>query len=144
MKLKYLSTAMILATLPATGAFAAALDRSGQSMSAFLQPGNYFEAGLSVLDADVSGTTKANYPNAALPLLSNTSVGEMADSYQFAHAALKLQLADQLSFGLIYDQPFEQKQPIQLIQQNYLLRFLVPLLHFKDKVHFIMALKELL
>jgi len=106
MKLKYLSTAMVLATLPATGAFAAALDRSGQSMSAFFQPGNYFEAGLSVLDADVSGTTKANYPNAALPLLSNTSVGEMADSYQFAHAALKLQLADQLSFGLIYDQPF--------------------------------------
>ena len=109
MKLKYLSTAMILATLPATGAFAAALDRSGQSMSAFFQPGNYFEAGLSVLDADVSGTTKANYPNAALPLLSNTSVGEMADSYQFAHAALKLQLADQLSFGLIYDQPFGAK-----------------------------------
>ena len=109
MKLKHLSTAMILATLPATGAFAAALDRSGQSMSAFLQPGNYFEAGLSVLDADVSGTTKANYPNAALPLLSNTSVGEMADSYQFAHAALKLQLADQLSFGLIYDQPFGAK-----------------------------------
>ena len=100
---------MILATLPATGAFAAALDRSGQSMSAFFQPGNYFEAGLSVLDADVSGTTKANYPNAALPLLSNTSVGEMADSYQFAHAALKLQLADQLSFGLIYDQPFGAK-----------------------------------
>ena len=100
---------MVLATLPATGAFAAALDRSGQSMSAFLQPGNYFEAGLSVLDADVSGTTKANYPNAALPLLSNTSVGEMADSYQFAHAALKLQLADQLSFGLIYDQPFGAK-----------------------------------
>ena len=109
MKLKYLSTAMVLATLPATGAFAAAIDRSGQSMSAFLQPGNYFEAGLSVLDADVSGTTKANYPNAALPLLSNTSVGEMADSYQFAHAALKLQLADQLSFGLIYDQPFGAK-----------------------------------
>lgn len=100
---------MVLATLPATGAFAAALDRSGQSMSAFFQPGNYFEAGLSVLDADVSGTTKANYPNAALPLLSNTSVGEMADSYQFAHAALKLQLADQLSFGLIYDQPFGAK-----------------------------------
>ncbi len=46
MKLKHLSTAIILATLPATGVFAAALDRSGQSMSAFLQPGNYFEAGL--------------------------------------------------------------------------------------------------
>ena len=55
MKLKALSTAMILAALPMTGAFAAAMDRSGQSMAAFLQPGNYFEAGISVLDADVSG-----------------------------------------------------------------------------------------
>ncbi len=55
MKLKHLSTAMILATLPATGVFAAALDRSGQSMSAFFQPGNYFEAGLSVLDPTVEG-----------------------------------------------------------------------------------------
>jgi long-chain fatty acid transport protein len=42
----------------------------------------------------------------AATITLNTSVGEMADSYQFAHAALKLQLADQLSFGLIYDQPF--------------------------------------
>lgn len=55
MKLKTLSTAMILAMLPATGVFAAALDRSGQSISAFLQPGNYFEAGISVLDPSVSG-----------------------------------------------------------------------------------------
>ena len=55
MKLKNLTVAMLLSTLPTAGAFAAAMDRSGQSMSAFLQPGNYFEAGISVLDADVSG-----------------------------------------------------------------------------------------
>ena len=55
MKLKTLTTAMILATVPMTGAFAAAMDRSGQSIAAFLQPGNYFEAGISVLDPDVSG-----------------------------------------------------------------------------------------
>ena len=60
MKLKHLSTAMILATLPATGVFAAALDRSGQSMSAFFQPGNYFEAGLSVLDPTVEGQEAGN------------------------------------------------------------------------------------
>ena len=90
MKLKHLTTAIIMASLPATGVFAAALDRSGQSISAFLQPGNYFEAGISILDPDVSGKTKDNYPNAALPLLSNTSTGEMADDYQFYNAALKL------------------------------------------------------
>ena len=55
MKLKNLSIAIIAATLPVTSVFAAALDRSGQSISAFLQPGNYFEAGLSVLDPTVEG-----------------------------------------------------------------------------------------
>lgn len=110
MKLKYLSTAMILATLPATGVFAAALDRSGQSISAFLQPGNYFEAGLSVLDPDVSGKVREGFtPNAAPASvigLQNTNLSDMAGDYMFYNAALKLQLTDQVSFGFIYDQPF--------------------------------------
>ncbi|MEN8427494.1 outer membrane protein transport protein [Acinetobacter schindleri] len=100
MKLKALSTAMILATLPMTGAFAAAMDRSGQSMAAFLQPGNYFEAGISVLDADVSGREAGDYA------ASNRPIEDMADSYYFPSAALKLQLTDKFSFGLLYDQPF--------------------------------------
>ncbi len=71
MKLKALTTAMILATVPMTGAFAAALDRSGQSISAFLQPGNYFEAGISVFNPSVSGKANAGYtPNAAIPSFS--------------------------------------------------------------------------
>lgn len=96
MKLKALTTAMILAALPTAGAFAAALDRSGQSISAFLQPGNYFEAGISVLDPDVSGKANAN----------GSSLSDMGDDYYFPSAALKLQLSDQFSFGLLYDQPF--------------------------------------
>ena len=101
MKLKALSTAMILATVPMTGAFAAAMDRSGQSIAAFLQPGNYFEAGISVLDADVSGRST--------PLaqgLPSQDTGDMASDYYFPAAALKLQLTDNFSFGLLYDQPF--------------------------------------
>lgn len=95
MKLKALSTAIILATVPMTGVFAAALDRSGQSIAAFLQPGNYFEAGISVLDPDVSGQDT-----------SGNNTGDMAGDYYHPNAALKLQLTDQFSFGLIYDQPF--------------------------------------
>ncbi|AZM39133.1 OmpP1/FadL family transporter [Acinetobacter sp. WCHA39] len=98
MKLKHLSTAMILATLPATGVFAAALDRSGQSVSAFLQPGNYFEAGISVLDPTVKGQSTA--------ATGSQNISDMGGDYQFYNAALKLQLTDYLSFGLIYDQPF--------------------------------------
>ena len=98
MKLKHLSTAMILATLPAPGVFAAALDRSGQSVSAFLQPGNYFEAGISVLDPTVKGQSTA--------ATGSQNISDMGGDYQFYNAALKLQLTDYLSFGLIYDQPF--------------------------------------
>ncbi|ALD02963.1 transporter [Acinetobacter sp. TTH0-4] len=110
MKLKTLTTSIILATVPMTGAFAAALDRSGQSIAAFLQPGNYFEAGISVLDPNVSGKVKNGYtPNAAPPSvigLENTNLSDMAGDYYFPAAALKLQLTDNFSFGLLYDQPF--------------------------------------
>lgn len=94
MKLARLTTAVLL-SLPATGVFAAALDRSGQSISAFLQPGNYFEAGISVLDPSVSGKDT-----------SGNSTGNMAGDYYFPSAALKIQATDQISFGLLYDQPF--------------------------------------
>lgn len=100
MKLKHLSTAMVLATLPATGAFAAALDRSGQSMSAFFQPGNYFEAGLSVLDPTVKGQEAGETP------APHDKIGDMANDYYFPSAALKLQPTNNFSFGLLYDQPF--------------------------------------
>ncbi|MEG2444756.1 MAG: outer membrane protein transport protein [Acinetobacter sp.] len=100
----------MLATLPATGVFAAALDRSGQSISAFLQPGNYFEAGISVLDPNVSGKVKNGYsPNAAPASvigLENTNLSDMAGDYYFPAAALKFQLTENFSFGLLYDQPF--------------------------------------
>ena len=94
MKLKTLTTAILL-TLPTAGAFAAALDRSGQSISAFLQPDNYFEAGISILDPNVSGTTR-----------TGEKTDDMAGDYYFPTAALKIQASDQISVGLLYDQPF--------------------------------------
>ncbi|MEQ1418514.1 outer membrane protein transport protein [Acinetobacter indicus] len=99
MKLKTLSAAMILATVPMTGAFAAALDRSGQSMAAFLQPGNYFEAGISILDPDVSGKEAGETP-------TRRNISDMAGDYYFPSAALKLQPTKKFSFGILYDQPF--------------------------------------
>ena len=94
MKLKTLTTAILL-SLPTARAFAAALDRSGQSISAFLQPDNYFEAGISILDPDVSGTTR-----------TAEKTDDMAGDYYFPTAALKIQATDQISIGLLYDQPF--------------------------------------
>ncbi len=98
MKLKTLTIAVLL-SLPTAGTFAAALDRSGQSISAFLQPGNYFEAGISILDPSVQGVESGNSE-------TKRSISDMADDYYFPSAALKLQPTKNFSFGLIYDQPF--------------------------------------
>ena len=59
MKLNKIYSAILLSTLPLTPAFAAGLDRSGQSISVFLHPGNYAEAGISVLDPEVQGKDNA-------------------------------------------------------------------------------------
>lgn len=96
MKLSQLSSAVILATLPMTGVFAAALDRSGQSMNAFFQDGNYFEAGISVLDPSVSGVETGT---------TTREISDMGEDYMFPSAALKLQPHEKFSVGLLYDHP---------------------------------------
>ncbi len=44
---------MVMASFCTSPLYAAAFDRTGQSISAFLQPGNYFEASLSVSDTSL-------------------------------------------------------------------------------------------
>lgn len=95
MQLSQLSKAILISLLPATSVFAAGLDRSGQSISAFLQSGNYAEAGLSVLDPTVKGKDTSNNP-----------VSDMGDDYYFPSAAIKIQATDKISLGLLYDQPY--------------------------------------
>ena len=99
MKLKTLTLALLATTIPTTGVFAAALDRSGQSISAFLQPDNYFEAGISILDPTVEGQEAGTSE-------TRRDISDMGDDYYFPSAAVKLQVTDKFSFGLLYDQPF--------------------------------------
>ena len=115
MKLNTLTTAILLMGLSSSGAFAAAMDRSGQSISAFLQPNNYFEAGVSVLDANISGNMRDNWNVPSTDQfksgadMSNTSLGDMAESFLIPSFALKYQANQHISLGLIYDQPFGAK-----------------------------------
>lgn len=99
MKMKTLCVA-IACTLPVSGAFAAALDRSGQSVGAFLQPNNYFEAGINVLTPEVTGHEAGDYA------ASGKQIGNMSSDYAFGNIAIKLQPTEQFSFGVIADQPF--------------------------------------
>ncbi|MDM1290521.1 OmpP1/FadL family transporter [Acinetobacter indicus] len=92
MKLNKIYSAILLSTLPLTPALAGGLDRSGQSIAAFLQPGNYAEAGISVLDPKVQS--------------NQLKVNDMAEDYYFPSAAIKVQATERISIGLLYDQPF--------------------------------------
>ena len=101
MKLNKIYSAILLSTLPLTPAFAAGLDRSGQSISVFLQPGNYAEAGISVLDPTVKS--------------SQLNVTDMAEDYYFPSAAIKVQATDKISLGLLYDQPYGADSNYQVV-----------------------------
>ncbi|MDV4316366.1 OmpP1/FadL family transporter [Acinetobacter indicus] len=92
MKLNKIYSAILLSTLPLTPALAGGLDRSGQSIAAFLQSGNYAEAGISVLDPKVQS--------------NQLKVKDMAEDYYFPSAAIKVQATEHISIGLLYDQPF--------------------------------------
>ena len=92
MKLTAIHSAILLSLIPTTSVFAAGLDRSGQSIAAFLQPGNYAEAGISILDPKVQS--------------NQLKVKDMAEDYYFPSAAIKVQATEQISVGLLYDQPF--------------------------------------
>lgn len=99
MKLNLIQTAILLSLIPTTSTFAAGLDRSGQSISAFLQSGDYAEAGISVLDPDVQGTSSVKG-------FEGERISDMAEDYYFPTAAIKIQATDKISLGLLYDQPF--------------------------------------
>ena len=95
MKLSIIASAILSATFLSCAAQAAGLDRSGQPINAFLQDGNYAEAGISILDPTVKGKDNSGH-----------KVSDMADNYYFPSAAIKVQATDQISLGLLYDQPF--------------------------------------
>ncbi len=107
MKLSLIHSALLLTTIP-TITFAAGLERSNQSITAFLQPGNYAEAGLSGVIPNVKGEDNEHH-----------RVGDMADSYIVPSAALKVQATDHISLGLIYDQPFGGDSTYQVDGSNF-------------------------
>ena len=107
MKLKYLYIATLMATLPTTSIFAAALERSNQSIQAFLEPGNYVEAGFNVNDQNISGKTTTDLIGNAGNSSRNLDLGEaINDTYLIPKFAAKVEINDKFSLGLLYDQPF--------------------------------------
>ncbi|NUF85733.1 OmpP1/FadL family transporter [Acinetobacter seifertii] len=95
---------------------ASALEQSGQSILPFLEAGNYAEANAFAIDPSVSGVVH-DRPDLVRPNQSRNT-GDIGQDNQFYTAALKLQLTDQFSFGLLYDQPFAAKTEYPVLPNN--------------------------
>ncbi|MFV5492295.1 outer membrane protein transport protein [Acinetobacter sp. ASP199] len=137
MKLNPISIAILSSFLPTTLLHAAALDRSSQSISGFLQPDNYVDLSYSILDADLSGKMRSsasgegrdfdsngwNMPSAdRLNLggeLAGSSISDIAERFGIANFNLKYQVNEKVSIGLIYDQPFGAKSSYQTSDKRH-------------------------
>ena len=99
---KFLTTSAAL-LLTTTAATAGGLDRSGQGIGALFEDGGYAELSFGNITPSVSGTfTVPAGPAAGLEIGS----GNVANSYQQLGFAFKQDINEQLSFALIFDQPF--------------------------------------
>ena len=91
---------MTALSLTATAAAAGGLDRTGQPITLLFEKGNYAEFSVGRAQPDVTGTDVTNLNPFGTPS------GEVAQDFTQFGAGLKYQLNDQVSFALIYDQPW--------------------------------------
>ena len=94
---KTLTTLGALA-LTTAAAHAGGIDRSGQSVLAIFEKGNYAELSFGRVMPDVSGVAAAG--------LGGFASGDMAGDYNQIGMAVKTDLGPRLAFALILDQPF--------------------------------------
>lgn len=90
---------------------AAGLDRSGQEIKGFFNPGTYAEIDYAFIDTDVSA-----YDNAGNPLgITADEAGykkgahtgnATEDTYTFARYGVKTDVNENISIGVFYDEPF--------------------------------------
>ncbi|WP_348761271.1 outer membrane protein transport protein [uncultured Salinisphaera sp.] len=77
-------------------AMAGGLQRTTQSVSAILTPGNYAEISYTRVVPDITGTGT----------LSGVGTGDAAENFNLPAGLLKVDLTDRLAAGLFVDQPF--------------------------------------
>ena len=103
--MKKVLTATAALTIGATGAYAGGIERTNQSVGVLFEEGNYAEFSFASVSPKVSGvsdTASAAFPGAT----AGQSSGNMAENYTKVGAAVKMQINDQFSAALIFDQPY--------------------------------------
>ena len=101
--MKHITTALGALALSTSLAQAGGIDRSGQSISAIFEKGNYVELSFGRVKPKVSGTQQSS---TVPPLTAGALSGDMAADYNQVGLAIKTNLSEKLDLGLILDQPF--------------------------------------
>lgn len=102
MKRILLASTALLASAGIAGAVG--LDRSNQDITPIFEDGNYAQLSFGKVRPDVSGT---GYESAqSLGFLPDFSYQDVADGYTQLGASVKVDVNPQLSFALIFDQPY--------------------------------------
>lgn len=97
----------VTTALTASLSFAAAMDRSGQDVTAFLQDGTYAEAVYTHIDANVTGHDNADLTiNDLKKYTKGNPVNDAAKEYDFFRYGVKADVNDTFSVGVLYDEPF--------------------------------------
>lgn len=94
--MKHHVTAIAALLASATQVGAVGLDRSNQDITVLFEDGNYAELSFGQVTTNVSGTDNA----------TGADYGDVAADFTQFGAAVKFDINDRLSFGLIFDQPF--------------------------------------
>ena len=95
----------LLYVLPLNYTSAAALERSGQSVHALFEKGNYAEVALLQVDTNISGQVQ-HQQNIAELGVQDFSTGNLVNNKHFIQAVLKLQPHPQMSVALLFVQPY--------------------------------------
>lgn len=85
--------------------YSAAFEQSNQSIQSFFEKNHYAEISLAWVRPDISGQVQHTEQLQQLGI-TDFSTGQLASTQFISNVALKLQLHPQLSWGLIYDQPY--------------------------------------
>jgi long-chain fatty acid transport protein len=92
---KYISGASIALLMTTTSAFAVGLDRSFQDIDAIFESGNYANLMFGWTQPNLTGTDVLGNP-----------ISNVGQDFSVTALGLKMDINDQLSFGIILDQPY--------------------------------------
>jgi long-chain fatty acid transport protein len=101
--MKHITTALGALALTTSLAQAGGVDRSGQSIAAIFEKGNYVELSFGRVKPKVSGSQQMTV---SLSSQTGAQSGDMASDYSQFGMAVKTMVNDKVDLGLIVDHPF--------------------------------------